>query len=685
MRMEKKISGKVWIQTAIVFVMVFLIFGFVVCMINKNRETEEKLKAAYTAETTVSRVEAQLRQYLAESKLMENLIEAGYEVEGDRFEIISQLMQDENDVIEAHELAKNGTVNQVYPMEGNEGVLGLNLFKNADRKKEAYLAKRTGEYTIAGPFELVQGGKGALLFDPVNLTDENGQRTFWGFSVLVLDWEKFLKEIELERLEDADYNYQIWKRDLYSGEKIVIAENMDTLPERTLEVACKVPNDTWYFEIVPVDGWTPKVQLVSGYLIALLLAILAAAGYWQAIMRRYKDVIHAQEMEESARKAQDANDSKTRFLFNMSHDIRTPMNAIIGFSDLLERHIDEREKAVDYIHKIRESSDFLLSLINSVLEMARIESGKVELKKEVCCVPEVMESLSAVFETSIREKKLEYRCNVKVVHEYVMGDETKLREIFLNVISNAVKYTPEGGRISMDVNEIQTDQKETATFVITLQDTGIGMSADYLPHIFEEFTREHTSTESRVVGTGLGLPIVKSLVELMGGTIQVESAQNKGTKIVIVLSPEIASEAEIVGTQTKISDPKAALLEGKRILLAEDNELNAEIALEVLEESGFLAERAKDGEDCVKMLKEKPAGYYDLILMDIQMPCMDGYEATECIRKLKDERAAIPIVAMTANAFEEDKKKAFEAGMNDYVAKPIDRDRLIETIGQQLG
>lgn len=685
MRMEKKISRKVWIQTAVVFVMVFLIFGFAVCLINKNRETEEKLKAAYTAETTVSRVEAQLRQYLAESRLMENLIEAGYEVEGDRFEIISQLMQDENDVIEAHELAKNGTVNQVYPMEGNEGVLGLNLFKNADRKKEAYLAKRTGEYTIAGPFELVQGGKGALLFDPINLVDENGQRTFWGFSVLVLDWEKFLKEIELERLEDADYNYQIWKRDLYSGEKIVIAENMETLPERTLEVACKVPNDTWYFEIVPVDGWTSKVQLVSGYLIALLLAILAAAGYWQAIMRRYKDVIHAQEMEESARKAQDANDSKTRFLFNMSHDIRTPMNAIIGFSDLLERHIDEREKAVDYIHKIRESSDFLLSLINSVLEMARIESGKVELKKEVCCVPEVMESLSAVFETSIREKKLEYRCNVKVVHEYVMGDETKLREIFLNVISNAVKYTPEGGRISMDVNEIQTDQKETATFVITLQDTGIGMSADYLPHIFEEFTREHTSTESRVVGTGLGLPIVKSLVELMGGTIQVESAQNKGTKIVIVLSPEIASEEEIFGTQTKISDPKAALLEGKRILLAEDNELNAEIALEVLEESGFLAERAKDGEDCVKMLKEKPAGYYDLILMDIQMPRMDGYEATECIRKLKDERAAIPIVAMTANAFEEDKKKAFEAGMNDYVAKPIDRDRLIETIGQQLG
>ena len=654
-------------------------------MINKNRETEEKLKAAYTAETTVSRVEAQLRQYLAESKLMENLIEAGYEVEGDKFEIISQMMQDENDVIEAHELAKNGIVNQVYPMEENEGVLGLNLFKNADRKKEAYLAKRTGEYTIAGPCELVQGGNGALLFDPVNLVDENGQRTFWGLSVLVLDWEKFLKEIELERLETADYNYQIWKRDLYSGEKIVIAENMETLPERTLEVACKVPNDTWYFEIVPVEGWTSKVQLVSGYLIALLLAILAAAGYWQAIMRRYKDVIHAQEMEESARKAQGANDSKTRFLFNMSHDIRTPMNAIIGFSDLLERHIDEREKAVDYIHKIRESSDFLLSLINSVLEMARIESGKVELKKEVCCVPEVMESLSAVFETSIREKKLEYRCNVKVVHEYVMGDETKLREIFLNVISNAVKYTPEGGRISLDVNEIQTDQKETATFVITLQDTGIGMSADYLPHIFEEFTREHTSTESRVVGTGLGLPIVKSLVELMGGTIQVESAQNKGTKIVIVLSPEIASEEEIFGTQTKISDPKAAFLEGKRILLAEDNELNAEIALEVLEESGFLAERAKDGEDCVKMLKEKPAGYYDLILMDIQMPRMDGYEATECIRKLKDERAAIPIVAMTANAFEEDKKKAFEAGMNDYVAKPIDRDRLIGTIGQQLG
>ena len=681
--MKNKIDKKVIrIRAAFVFLTMFVIILGCTFLVNENQKKREQLKAAYTAESTISRVEVQLNRYMAESDLVKKSIEDGLMISDAQFAQLSRLMQDEDYIIKAHEIAKDGIVSQIYPIQGNENAMGFNILEDSERKEAARLARDSGEYTLAGPFELVQGGTGVLLFDPVYQIDAQGNKKFWGFSVLVMDWEKFIDKMELNKLEDAGYHYQIWKRDNKDNEKVVIAQCVNFEKEDTLEVACEVPNDTWYFEIIPENGWITLIQRLWGLLISFMTAFIIMTVYLQFKMRRYREQIHETELERAVHEAKCANEAKTRFLFNMSHDIRTPMNAIIGFADLLEKHIDEKERVRDYIGKIKSSSEFLLSLINYVLETARIESGKTSLKKEVSCASRLIESLTDVFEPEVCKKGLTYSYTKDIEHEYVMGDETKVREIFINIIGNSLKYTPAGGKITIDIREIPFDRENYIAYKIVVEDTGIGMSEDYLPHIFEEFSREHTSTESKVVGTGLGLPIVKALIDLMGGTIEIESEAGKGTKTTVMIPFEIATQEQILEEKQKEKEFVPEDIKEKRILVAEDNELNAEITLTVLKEKGLLVERAANGKECVEMLKEKPADYYDMILMDIQMPEMDGYQATEMIRNLGDSRAAVPIVAMTANAFEEDRQKALDAGMNAHVSKPVDMNVLFRVMAK---
>ena len=680
----QKITRKTRILPVVVFCAAFAVLTFAAHLLYQNQAKDEQLRAVYTAESTVGRVSSQLNQYLSESNFIKKLIESGYDISGRPFAVISGHMQEGKDIIKAHELAKDGIVSQVYPILENQAAIGLDMLENPARKKEATLAKESGEYTIAGPFELAQGGTGALLFDPIYTTDATGLRDFWGFSILVLRWDQFMDEIELNKLEEAGYRYQIWKKDLYTEEKVVIAESEGFLPNDALEVTCSVPNDTWYFEIVPAKGWVSPQQMLFGLLLSVVISGLLAYGCWQFLVREEQDALHEAALEKSAQEAREANEAKTRFLFNMSHDIRTPMNAIIGFSDLLEKHIDEREKVLDYTKKIKSSSSFLLSLINYVLEMARIESGKAVLKEEVGDLQLLTNTLSDVFEPSVRQKQLTCTYHTDLVHLYVICDKTKVREILLNIISNAIKYTPEGGHIAVSISETPCEQAGTGRYTLRVQDDGIGMSEDYLPHIFEEFSREHTSTESKVIGTGLGLPIVKALVDRMHGTIDVQSKIGCGTTMTVTLPLPLASEEQVRAYQQPVEEQLPADLKGRRILLAEDNDLNAEIAMTLLQENGLEVERAADGLLCVAALQNHPADYYDAILMDIQMPHMNGYQATQTIRSLRDLRRNIPIIAMTANAFDEDRQKALEVGMNEHLAKPIDLDALFKTLERVL-
>ena len=676
MKAEKWQTSKK-IEAILIFLTVVLLGAVLGGLLNSNQKKEEQLRAGYTAESAIAQIESQLNRYLTQSELIKRIVETGHEVTDEEFSKLSSLMADTDGVVEAYEIAKDGIVTQVFPYLKNEEAVGINMLTYSERKEEANRAKETGEYTIAGPFELVQGGTGVLLFDPIYTSGTEGKEQFWGFSVLVLNWEKFLNEVELNKLESAGYQYKIWKKDDETREgTLVLAESTESVPEDCMEVACEVPNDTWYVDITPKQGWVSIEQTIAIVSLTVLLGVMTMAGYWQLQVHRRRDELHAEELERSAAEARAANEAKTRFLFNMSHDIRTPMNAIIGFSNLLEEHLDDREKVKEYIEKIKSSSSFLLSLINHVLEMARIENGKAVLRRDISSADQLMESLNAVFEPTIQEKHLNYRCICEAENKYVIGDETKVREIFLNLVSNAMKYTPDGGSISVEIQELPAEQEKFVRYQIVVADTGIGMSEEYLPHVFEEFTREHTSTESKVAGAGLGLHIVKSLVELMDGTISVESKVGEGTKFTVVLSFETATEEQIRETEEKDRKKLSENLQGKRILLAEDNALNAEIAMTILQEAGFIVELAENGEECIQMLEAQPVGYYDLILMDIQMPKMNGYEATEQIRKRTDGRENIPIVAMTANAFEEDRKKAFAVDMNGHIAKPIDMTAL---------
>lgn len=675
-------SKQIRIYCLVVGIISFFIVSGCGQLLNRNTVNEEKMRAAFTAETTVNRIKSQLNRYLDVSEFFQNIIGSGHQMDSKEFQALSQMISDDSQIIKVIEQAPDGVVKDIYPLKGNEAAFGIDMLNNPARKHEANLAMKSGQYTIAGPYELNQGGLGSLLFEPIYITDKSGEKSFWGFSILVLDWNRFLEELELDKLTDASYCYQMWKKDGNSGKKTIIAQGGDAIHKGAVQISCKVPNDTWYFEIIPHTGWVTVKQQALVFLVAVSIAVLATAICYLMLHRKQREKLYTEEIRKSAEKARKANEAKTRFLFNMSHDIRTPMNAIVGFSGLLEKSIHDEKKSLDYIKKIRVSSDILLTIINQVLEMARIESGKITLSSESVNIREMVEAMNTVFESSLTKKSLEYQCSLNVVHDQILCDKTKMEEIILNVVSNSIKYTNPHGKITVSIDELDSEDEKNADYKVVVEDNGIGMSQDYLPHIFEEFSREHTSTETRVAGTGLGLPIVKSLVDRMGGTIEVESEEGKGTRFIMKFSFPVSLENQVREKEKQNIPDITEKLEGKRILLAEDNELNAEIAETVLEETGIKVKHVEDGIQCIEELKKMPEKYYDVILMDVQMPNMDGYTATQRIRDLDDSRAEIPIIAMTANAYDEDRRKAQEAGMDGFLAKPLDVDEMMRLLAQ---
>ena len=391
------------------------------------------------------------------------------------------------------------------------------------------------------------------------------------------------------------------------------------------------------------------------------------------------------KLEIALKKAEDASLAKTRFLNNMSHDIRTPMNVILGYAQLMEDELKGKElpEASEHLKKLQQAGNLLLSIINNVLDMARIESGRMEIDENCTRIEDIRQTLFEIFEDEAKKKKIALRCTVNVEHEHILTDITKVKEIFVNILSNAIKYTPTGGSVMVNIEELPCDEPGYMSVRTRVSDTGIGMSQDYQTKIFEAFTCEQNTTKSKIAGTGLGMSIVRKYVDLLGGTIEVESEPGKGSTFTVTLKHRIADESYYVKKHMEESGTGREILEGRKILLAEDNDLNAEIAEAILGRAGIETERVEDGLQCVKRITEMPAGTYDMILMDIQMPQMDGYKATRVIRDLPDpEKAGIPIVAMTANAFEEDKREAAAAGMNAHIAKPIQVEQLLSTLAE---
>ena len=431
---------------------------------------------------------------------------------------------------------------------------------------------------------------------------------------------------------------------------------------------CERTDGTWILSMIVPQKYDENGRVVS--------VLLANRDFTE---EKKRELEQEEALRQEKIKAEKANEAKSIFLFNMSHDIRTPMNAILGYSQLMKKELTN-PKLVHYQEMIEQSSQLLLSIINNVLDMARVESGKMELDENYEVVGNITQLVCGAFAAEASKKNIELNKIVNVEHKHIITDSTKMQEILSNLISNAIKYTSAGGKVTIDTRELPYDKEGYTLIQTKVSDTGIGMSEEFLPSLFELFARERNTTLSKIPGTGLGMAIVKNLVDLMNGSIEVESELGKGSTFTITIPHKIANK-DYTNRNIESSNEFDIDFKGKRILLAEDNELNAEITTTILSEMGFEVKTVEDGILCVNEMQHQPANTYDLILMDIQMPNMDGYKATDCIRHLSQlEKANIPIIAMSANAFEEDKKKAFDVKMNDYITKPIDFQKMEEVL-----
>ena len=502
--------------------------------------------------------------------------------------------------------------------------------------------------------------------------------------VIKYDNNKDLKSIPLTKTMEACFAVRRGEGNLLS----ILNKTLKTMPSDMLTSALAIYDSTadkvTFLDFIKDNLLTVFVttSLFALGIIGIILVLLRKARKAEAAAKvAAKDTQKLNDkLEVALKKAEDASLSKTSFLHNMSHDIRTPMNAVLGYAQLMKDELKGKgmPETLEHLEKLQQSGNLLLSIINNVLDMARIESGRMEIDESYTQIEYILQDLFEIFDDEAKKKNIAFNYNMNVEHDHVLTDITKVKEIFVNIISNAMKYTPTGGSVMVNIDELPCDESGYMIVRTSISDTGIGMSQEYLAKIFEAFTREQNTTKSKIAGTGLGMSIVKKYVDLLGGTIDVESELGKGSTFTVTLKHRIANESCYAKKHVEELGTGSEILNGKNILLAEDNDLNAEIAETILERVGLKIERVEDGVQCVNKVAKMPVGTYDMILMDIQMPKMDGYKATQEIRHLPDkDKACIPIIAMTASAFEEDKREAIASGMNGHIAKPIDVNELM--------
>ena len=509
--------------------------------------------------------------------------------------------------------------------------------------------------------------------------------------VIKYDNNKDLKSIPLTKTMEACFAVRCGAGNLLS----ILNKTLKTMPSDMLTSALAIYDSTadkvTFFDFIKDN--LPVFFCATSFfalgIIGIILVLLRKARKAETAAKIAAEDTQKlnDKLEIALKKAEDASLAKTSFLHNMSHDIRTPMNAVLGYAQLMKDELKGKgmPETSEHLEKLQQSGNLLLSIINNVLDMARIESGRMEIDESYTQIEGIRQNLFEIFDDEAKKKNIAFNYTMNVEHDHVLTDITKVKEIFVNILSNAIKYTPAGGSVMVNVDELPCDEPEYMIVRTRISDTGIGMSQEYLTKIFDAFTREQNTTKSKIAGTGLGMSIVKKYVELLGGTIDVESELGTGSAFTVTLKHKIADESCYAKKHVEELGTGSEILNGRHILLAEDNDLNAEIAEAILERAGLKIERVEDGVQCVDRIAKMPVGTYDMILMDIQMPKMDGYKATQEIRHLPDkDKACIPIIAMTASAFEEDKREAIAAGMNGHITKPIDVDELIAILVKNI-
>ena len=581
------------------------------------------------------------------------------DISEDTFKAVAQIVYEKDSGIRGVQYMPGAVVTYSYPLAGNEAVMGKNFLQIPERRQDVLLAIDTRSIALSGPYNLIQGGLGLVARNPVFLTDANGKEYFWGFSAIVLDLPDALAEAGLDRLPESGYDFQLYCIN-ENNERLVIAGDPKLNTDRAVCGTISVPHHEWTLAIVQRDPWTAPLKA----LIVLLVGVLLTVMLWNF----YRTVL----------RERDAVQAKDVFFSNISHDMRTPLNAVIGFSTLAQKpELTVAEKDA-YLEKIRFSGNLLLDLVNDTLTISKAGSGKLQLHPEPVSTVELGAAILPPIGVMAERRGVSFYADKSGYRpRTVLADRLSVEKIFLNLLTNAVKYTPEGGHVWGAVRDEPAGAADP-DLVFTIRDDGIGMSADFLRHLYEPFAQENQAG-SESGGTGLGLSIVKQLVDLMGGTIAVKSEKGKGTTFTVRLHLPEVSVPESAAPAPPLRQNES--LAGGRVLLCEDNALNREIACALLKDRGIEVTEAENGAVGLERFSESAPGTFGAILMDLRMPVMDGLEATRRLRALdRPDAKTVPVIAMTADAFAEDEQRCLDAGMNAHIAKPVEPERLYSAL-----
>lgn len=660
----------------LVFLVGIVVLGLLGYHFRENQNSLQQSRVELNATTYAEHMRLDIMQGISATNTLEQILVSN-DGEIRKFPQIARSMMD--DFIQSIQLAPGGTVTDIYPAEGNEAGK-IDLLHDEERGEICRYGRDHHVITMQGPFSLKQGGMGIAVRNPVFLEGADGRQEFWGFTIVIIRVPEIFSE-SLRALSDFGYDYRLSKNRAPWDERYVEVYGSGTEMEQAVTYQFEVGDTRWLLEVQPKDGWSGSwnyhLILACGVLILLLLSGLLSV--FTLLRRTKKSELRTAELNRRLQEALDmanaASVAKTKFINNMSHDIRTPLNGIIGLLKINELHADDTALVQANYEKMRVSADHLLSLINDVLEVSRLEDGTTQPAPAPLDLVQLSQEVGDIISERTAEAGLTVSFGPQEIPvRYVYGSALRLRQIFLNVYGNCIKYNRAGGTIRTALACVDRDAR-TVTYRWTISDTGIGMSEEFLRHIFEPFTQENNDARSVYHGTGLGMSIVKGLLEQMHGTISVTSREGEGSTFIITIPFAIAEKPAA-------EEGKAAGdVRGLRLLLAEDNTLNAEIARTLLTDKGAVVTTVDNGQQALALFQKEPAGTFDAILMDVMMPVMDGLTADRAIRALdRPDAKTIPIIAMTASAFAEDAQRCFDAGMNAHLAKPLELDRMLSVI-----